>query len=654
MWTESQSSETRGAESRTLLTSGDKASPMKSRSIGTVGIWIEGVDRLGAAYEGIWRVIKRFIISSDGTRTRFRFVAPARFASEIREFLSDLPPELCEKVEIDEFGSRSDVHDANEAVRQASFANNIEVDTWLVPNPMWSSAKYLIRPKLVWFHDFLLVEFPQSYPRKLFLEFQSNVKDFVSAGAFFIFTSPYVKEKHGHEFCGIPREQSALILNSPIDGLPALEGASADPRDAGDFIRDELKENLRRWCSPAHAELFFHHISSYPFEKVPYFFVSSQNREHKGFLRLAQAHAALLRERYFQYSIFTTALVDVAGSSALEQFLRAKLLLGDFMSVGKVSETTHALLYKFARLTIHPSTFEGNLPLPFAESVSVGTPCIMPYSRAYADYLDPALHPWVFYNATQTGLIDKVAEVEERRSDFISAQRDVLSQLRKHSLKDFFKLHAEAFDKAREVKPQSAEFVVTSRQSSFAPIRKGLLKGLFAAPSNEASADTGSLIQTRLWSSFELERSAEADGEDAPALHWAAYLGSNHPKGDSYFLAGIGERRPTLNPADLGLFAEVGSWLNNEYRVADSHTFRFDGLEGLPQIFREVAQQTGVVAALGGAQRIGWVRLIWNQGIIPELRIGGKALKSGSAVSARAASLFRSPTLHPDFEQSLS
>ena len=639
--TEDQGGEKARAKGQPLLkSSGRRSAPIGS--VGKVGIWVQGVDRLGAAYEGIWRVIKRFLVSSDGSRTTFLFAIPARFRDELEEFLATLPDDVRANVEIHTFGDVSDRHDASEAVRQASHANKLDVDAWLVPNPMWGAAKHLVRPKLVWFHDFLLVEFPQSYPRGLFLEFQTNVRDLADAGAFFVFTSPYVMEKHGHEFCRIPADQSTLILNPPIEAAEALQGVPTDPEEAADLIRSELREHLREWCSAAHADLFYHHISSYPFERVPYFYVSSQNREHKGFLRLAQAHSTLLRRRYSPYSIFTTALVDVAGSSPLEKFLKAELLLGDFMSVGKISDQTNALLYRFARMTLHPSTFEGNLPLPFAESVSVGTPCIMPYSRAYASYVDSSLHPWMFYDPTPSGIVQKIEEVDARRSDFVSAQSEILGILKRHSLKNFFDLHMLAFERAVRIEPRLVDYVIASEDLQPASQRRSRLKTFFARPiETMLHGQAGEpMAQARLWEPFDLisKTSSEAGG-DTPVLHWATYLGGMHPKGDCYFAIGVAD------DSNLQLFAEIGSWIEDEYQVAESKPFRFDGLDELPTELLGALERTKLREAFQDRGRIGWVKLGWTKGMVPEIRIGGSMTAPGSQVEARLVCLanIRSP-----------
>ena len=603
--------------------------------IGHIGIWVEGVDRLGVMYEGVWRVIKLFLQSSAGSGKTFSFIAPARFQKEIEDLLVELPAAVRETVNFIPFGAGSNRYDKAEAMRQAVFANGLDLDAWLVPNPMWAAAKHLIRPKVVWFHDFLLLEFPQSYSRTLFTQFEQNVEELRDSGSFFIFSSPYVRQVHGLEHCGVSLDQSLLVLTPSFDSAPILKDITEDRRHCGDLIRSELRDKLRSWCSPHHADLFYHHISSYPFESVPYFFVSSQNREHKGFLRLAEIYAAMLRERYLPYSVFTTALVDVQGHSPLEKFLKAELLFGDFMSVGKVSDLTLALLFKFARLTIHPSTFEGNLPLPFAESVSVGTPCIMPYSRAFAQFVDRSMHPWVFFSPTQAGLSDKVAEVESHRSEFVAAQRDILRKLQEYSLADYFRLQMTAFERAETQRPVAANYLVDSRGTNVQQHRTlGQRLGL---PRLFRAQTVDSAIHVRVWPRFEL-KAANTDSEGADTLHWAAYLGEDHPKGDCYFLATV-EGPDSSTVEGRGLIAELGSWVDGDYVVSGRGSFRFAPLGDLPDSLRTILQNSQTLDLIGAPSAIGWIKLAWERGIVPEIRVAGPELDIGAEARVKLVSL---------------
>ncbi len=600
-------------------------------SMSKFGIWIQGVDRLGAAYEGVWRVIQRFLLASEGAGKSFCFVAPERFREEIEEFLADLPDSVRSTVDFHGVGDASDTYFEGEPVRQATLANDVDVDGWLVPNPMWSAAKHLVKPKVVWFHDFLLAEFPQSYPYNLYVEFQENVRELQDSGSFFIFLSPHVQRAHGHDACEISPDRSMLVITPALEVESSLAGLPDDPRYGGDWIRSELSENLRSWCTPAHAELFYHHISTYPFESVPYFFVSSQNREHKAFLRLAQIHASMLRKHYLPYSIFTTALVDVLGQSPLERFLKTELLMGDFMSVGKVSDLTHAFLYKFARMTLHPSTFEGNLPLPFAESVALGTPCIMPYSKAFIELVDEDLHPWVFYSPTEPGLIAKVVEVESRRPEFLAAQQQVLRKMRSYSLKDYFALQMQAFEKAARTQPDAARYLF-NRKIGTPVARPNTLRSRYKLALRKLdTVVSGSPAWTsaKIWPRFELVAGKRDLQDQQAVLHWAEYLGSAHPKGESYFVLSV-DGASSADLAQSGLFAELGAWGEDGYFAADSRPFEFD-VAGLPPAVLEVANDAGLDISDG--RTIGWTKLDWRRGDVPEIRIGGK--KSVGDVKAR-------------------
>jgi hypothetical protein len=629
-----------------------ETSAAPSAKIGTIGVWIEGVERLGVAYEGVWRVLKRFLLSSQGSRTNFLFVAPARFEKEIDEFVDELPSELRRNVRIRPLGDQSNKHERGEAVRHAGHANHLDVDAWLVPNPMWAAAKHLIKPKVVWFHDFLLAEFPQSYPRNLFETFRKNVRDLADAGAFFVFLSPHVKQRHGHEVCGISPDRSMLIVTPALDASDSLAGLPCDPEHGGDLIRSELRNNLKSWCTPVHADLFYHHISSYPFESVPYFFVSSQNREHKGFLRLAQIHASMLRDLHMPYSIFTTALVDLTGASPLEQFLTRELLMGDFMSVGKVSDLTHALLYKFARMTIHPSTFEGNLPLPFAESVSVGTPCIMPYSRAYLDLVDAQMHPWIFYSPTKMGLISKIQEVESARPDFIAAQKQIVAKLRSYSLHDYFDLQMKAFERSARMQPEAVQLFLHARAQPQQFLRRRSLGEIFgSAPrTREVEVTADRILQARIWREFDLSHAEGKDSAERPVMHWAAYLGKEHPREESYFVISVRDASAEIESRRLRLGAEIGTWIDDEYVIADHGEFQFGSEGELPGELLSALKLIDPARSFNRpGSRIGWLKLGWRIGLVPEIRVSGTPVPKGSKAVARLACLtgFERPFAFP-------
>ena len=147
------------------------------------------------------------------------------------------------------------------------------------------------------------------------------------------------------------------------------------------------------------------------------------------------------------------------------------------------------------------------------------------------------------------------------------------------------------------------------------------------------------MVQARLWEPFELVSASKKQADGSPVLHWAAYLGSEHPTGDSYFLLHLDEGMAGPEAADL--VAEIGTWIGDDYEVADSRHMRFEGLDEMPAELMGAFEQSGLKRAFGGAGRIAWTKLGWSRGIVPEIRIAGSALTGPSGVQARLACLTR-------------
>ena len=77
--------------------------------------------------------------------------------------------------------------------------------------------------------------------RRLLAAAEEDVASFFAAlqecrrsGAFFVFLSPHVKNKHGHEVCGISPDRSMLVVTPAIDVSTALTDLPEDPRHGGE------------------------------------------------------------------------------------------------------------------------------------------------------------------------------------------------------------------------------------------------------------------------------------------------------------------------------------------------------------------------------------------------------------------------------------
>jgi glycosyltransferase involved in cell wall biosynthesis len=505
------------------------------KKVENIGMWIEGVDRLGTLYEGIWKIIKRFLSASEHYNVDITISIHSRFENEISDFLKTLPNSVTNRVKVDLFGSSGETYSEGEIKNQAVFANRLAIDCWLLPNPAWSGAQFLDAPIIVWFHDFILADFPESYPEHLGDNFKKSVANLKQKGAMFICLGPYVQQHHAITACNIPPEQTSVIISPPIEVVHLLGENKNNRQACADIVRNDLRENIRKWQSQLQADLFYHHIVNYPFESAPFYFVSSQNRPHKGFQRLAENLTRLVRQEYDSKSIFTTALIDVSGTSSVEQYLKKHFMLGDFLSVGKLSDVAHAAMCSLADIVIHPSTFEGNFPLPFAEAASFYTPCIVPFSAAYKDFIPEEYWNWVFYSPTPDGLTNKIKSIYKNRDVYVKEQQNLLNFLRKNDLSGYFQEHLSVIETAKK------------------------LNSSVKASENYSSK---SKFLAEVWSNIELERKSQHT--DVEVMHWAVYL-DKYTVGNWIVLIITNVNTEKTN--DIDLCFELGSWIDEDFNI---------------------------------------------------------------------------------------
>jgi glycosyltransferase involved in cell wall biosynthesis len=406
-----------------------------------IGIIAEGRGALGVQYEGIWRVLRLLLQAITRHNHNIVIFCECRHAAEVATFCKACaaPAMSVAYVVLDAIlpASQStafqEADDFAENLAEMVLLSETEIDVWLNPNPFWTAVQYVTGPKLSLFHDFVFHDYPASY----FEEDYSKYLDIVAqAGRVidkFVCFSSYVRRRHAIEACGIAPEKIDVIVTPPIDYSsifdPELVPVRDDRRLAQRYLADSLTRSLPLWQGDLERFLFLHHIVNYPFADADYIFVSTQNRPHKSMKTIAEALNDLIRKRFVNISVITTALLSVEGTSALERYLAAEKLFGDFMSLGKLDDLEHALAYTLAKLTVHTSPFEGNFPLPFAESVSMGTPCIVPFSAAYADFIPEQYWDCVFYEDHASALADRIVDVVRHRETVLQQQRALLRVL---------------------------------------------------------------------------------------------------------------------------------------------------------------------------------------------------------------------------------
>ena len=421
-----------------------------------VGIFIEGVEKLGMEYEGIWRVVKYLLRASSGQSTRFTLFHHVRFAREVKQFLGSLQLKENTVTALPLGQAGGYVKGEEIALAREIEGLALPIDIWLVPNLAWKAVQHVSGPKVALFHDFVMADYRRGYPLSMWSDFGKTVRDSLRYIDKYVCTTPYVYRTQALGHCGIPAERVVCIPHAPLDYSHYLktfkvteEGVELTPNQVSAALRQVIKDflgrHLHQWMPHSDRQIFLHHTINYPFHHKDYIFVSTQDRPHKNLLQVAETLSYLNRKLYSNRAVMTTALINSQGKSPTERFLVRNKLFGDMMTVGKLDERTHAAMYYLASVTVHPSAFEGAFPLPFCESVSVGTPCLLPFSKSYVDMVPRHLWDRVFYEPSTIGLAEKLQDIKVRPDWYLAGQNELLSVFSQRAWSDVFATYREIF-----------------------------------------------------------------------------------------------------------------------------------------------------------------------------------------------------------------
>jgi glycosyltransferase involved in cell wall biosynthesis len=405
-----------------------------------IGIIVEGSDQLDR-YEDIWYVLRYLLKGLIGRGNQVVMFCEAQNLDAIKLYLDSVATiggsmdfVLVGEDTISRNMQLDDSDSAAELLAENVLLAMVPIDIWFNPDPFWTALQYVPGPKLSWFNDFIFCDYPSSYAA-------TDVHDLLVKSKYaavyidhFVCVSDYVMRKHAVGYCELPSEKLSMIANPPIDHEGMLDISicqfKSDRLLAQKFIHSSLKKTLPRWQGQLERSLFLHHVVNYPFASNDFIFVSTANLPHRNLITVARALNLLVRTEFFSISVFTTAIMNMMGDSDLELYLKTECLFGDYLSVGKLADLERAVLYILASVTIHPSPFEGTFPLPFAESVSVGTPCIIPFRQAYAHFIPKRYWSCVFYEDSPQALATRIRDIMANRADIAAEQLELLNFLR--------------------------------------------------------------------------------------------------------------------------------------------------------------------------------------------------------------------------------
>ncbi|MFF2484548.1 glycosyltransferase [Paenibacillus sp. NPDC058071] len=231
------------------------------------------------------------------------------------------------------------------------------VDLWIVPYVSLPNALQLDKPYLLCLHDLIYKHENMSLIYRTTSPEQCNYLDQLAPlmcerAAAVIFNSNFILQHDGLKEMKLPLWKTALIRTSaPVEEFE-LFGLMGEAK-----LRQ--KYNLG----------------------TPYLLFPSAVRYHKNHDRLVVAFLQFLQSPLGQRSNLQLVLTDHLHSHPMGvQIEKAMIacnsptLVQRIRFIGRIDSTDLPSLYKYAKGTIVPTLFEGNLPFPLLESLAMNTP----------------------------------------------------------------------------------------------------------------------------------------------------------------------------------------------------------------------------------------------------------------------------------------
>jgi glycosyltransferase involved in cell wall biosynthesis len=319
----------------------------------------------------------------------------------------------------------------------ADFANReVQVDAWISLFPFYVAALALEKPKALILPDALPFDFPLGWLEDWgedghWPQWQAAVSRLADGCDSMITFSRHVAREHGVRLLNLnPTKMNVIHLAPPdLNSLLPLggrrRGDTISRRHAGGILRQEAAR--RGWD----------YLYDFPFEQTSYVAVSTQDRPTKNIGVVAEAVRLLLRRERVDIKLLTTAPLHFGAAwTRLPGLIERHQLQFDVVSIPQLLREAHAALYHCAALTVHASMFEGIAgALPFYESVSVGTPCLMGRGPHVEELLEdePELREFAFDPYDVEELVALIRHTLVAREEALSRQLAVYERLRQRS-----------------------------------------------------------------------------------------------------------------------------------------------------------------------------------------------------------------------------
>jgi glycosyltransferase involved in cell wall biosynthesis len=255
------------------------------------------------------------------------------------------------------------------------------------------------KPYFVFIPDIVMVEFPQYFSAALTRYIIRKIHTTISHCHGVITISEHVRQAHLIPHLKIAAEKIHLLRNPPLllsQFLPSGITKNQTHTMLLAHLRQYFQTTAFTQCYQQHPH-WQNMVEALAWTNHTLLYYPTQLRPYKNIITVLQALALLKQSGHHPISLVLTA--DITREKSLMSCIAQEDLWQHAVLLPRLDQTTHALMYKKARLTVAASLFEGSFPFPFSESLSVGTPVIMSRIAVVTDELPEHLQSIMLFDA---------------------------------------------------------------------------------------------------------------------------------------------------------------------------------------------------------------------------------------------------------------
>lgn len=303
-----------------------------------------------------------------------------------------------------------------------------DIRAWLVPLPGSAHAAELRAPLVVAVPDLVYVDFPTLYPKAAVDVLDARVRAVAERAAAVVSYCEHVRSSHVVRHLGVAAERAHVIVNAPMNAGREMGAASEEDRRAA--AAAILAEHFRGRREPQGAfPPGGAYLVDFPFAEIDFIFASSQVRPHKNYVNLIRAFTLLLRRKRMPIKLFFTGRWE-DDCTGMRELVASQRLWLDVVSVPDLPPEVHAAFYRLAAVTVVPTLFEGGIPFPFTESMSVGTPVVMSSIPVTRERIAADLAALMLFDPYDpTDMAEKIAWALDHRQALAERQQELYATL---------------------------------------------------------------------------------------------------------------------------------------------------------------------------------------------------------------------------------